>query len=238
MFDYVCIKVICPVCGREMSEFQTKDTECFMDYLLPGKSYANPKLRHIGVYTYCQHKWATIKRGMKENPYDTCVSHLWMDVTIPINKNGVISRDVRKYKTTWYEHPWDMNEMATAKYPTIETESSLEVLTKNKETEELKLKGPYKPMISLDYERYDAVCKAEADYFTRIVEECKRKTDEVIEECKERNITPTCDNCIHNKDAKCHLLPNISGVDMDFSNPLMEKGFCGEWVEKDVKTEW
>ena len=56
MFDYVNYKVKCPTCGKEISDFQSKDGGCMMDTLEP-KDVCN-------FYALCHdcHTWIEYNR--------------------------------------------------------------------------------------------------------------------------------------------------------------------------------
>jgi hypothetical protein len=238
MYDNVCIKATCPVCGKKMSDFQTKDTDCTLDYIMPGNYKLTPGSR-LHTYSYCDHEWATVCRFEKDkDPDDRVVSHVWMDVEIPVNKDGTLSRDTRKYKVSWKEDTWDMDEMEKAAYPTFRHSPSEMVIEKNKIIKEMRAKGPYKPTVMVDDEGYDAHVKAEMKYYDRIFQEMTEKNKAIVKECVERHIIAECENCVHKKGDRCKIIDDVPGVDMDFSNDLLEKGFCCEWKEKDVKTDW
>jgi hypothetical protein len=230
MYDNICIKVICPICGREVDNFQTKDTECMLDYIMPGEDKADPKMRYLNTYAICEHIKKTASFG--EHTYDTGAGHVWIDVQIPVETDGLLSGDTDKYIITTTDHlsGW---ERLKDDPPLSETAKKF-----NRETEELIAKGPYKAQVILDKELYQSHIDAEAKYVQKIMDEIDEKNKAIEVYCKERKIVPTCDNCVHKQGNKCDvyvLNDEAAGFPLAAEHG---QSFCTDWVEKDIKTEW
>lgn len=102
MYDYVKIECNCPLCGRLMKGFQTKDGPCFLGTLVPGVSKVDPQLRFITTYTSCIHG-IELDEDTDLGDKISCLNVLkrvWVNCEIPVNKDGTISKDKRRYKWT------------------------------------------------------------------------------------------------------------------------------------------
>lgn len=97
MFDTIKnIGIKCPVCGRKIRDFQTKDLVCGMDVFKAGDVVGN-KIRYINGIARCVH------RIEKDEPLGNIQCFkvkkaVLFDVRIPVTKGGRISKDIHKWK--------------------------------------------------------------------------------------------------------------------------------------------
>ena len=77
LFDTVNYRAVCPGCGRDIPNFQTKELECLMDEYQRGDSISTPRLKVlVGIltaYNFC----------------DSCEKMVYLDIVI---ENGVLGR--------------------------------------------------------------------------------------------------------------------------------------------------
>lgn len=105
MYDIVDIKLNCPICGKELTDFQTKNFECLMDKIVPGVTGVSNfmGLKNCGCYTTCNHQLKyNDKLSERGIHIIDVVKHVWIDVTIPI-VNGKLTPNIDKWKVDWKE---------------------------------------------------------------------------------------------------------------------------------------
>lgn len=123
MFDVYILKgIVCPLCGTQLTDFQSKDGPCRLNTYVAGKRYKDlSHLRYVGVYDSCIHQlYRDHNVPIAPDMYVYRITRaVFVQVQVPILANGRVSSDPKKYNITYelrdvsQEHPCLWNQLTS-----------------------------------------------------------------------------------------------------------------------------